>query len=43
LSHYADRDVLCYLLVLIVTLHTFNCEQELNSTCSRSFLDQHTR
>jgi hypothetical protein len=21
----------------------FNCEQELNSTCTRSFLDQHTR
>src|SRR6478672_6951077 len=33
--------------LLLARLHCyvahFNCEQELNSTCSRSFLDQHTR
>ena len=32
--------------LLLARLHCyvahFNCEQELNSTCSRSFLDQHT-
>jgi hypothetical protein len=33
----------CYLQVFIVTLHTFKCEQELNSTCSRRTLAQHTR
>jgi hypothetical protein len=43
LSQDVDGETLCYLQVLIVTLQTFNCEQELNSNCSRRILAQHIR